>query len=151
MNVDPVCLVGDEPVFYVQFVRGKESLKVFDYNPLTRAFTATSFAAGRASITQGVSLTTVFIGSDLAMAVDSAGLVNVEKLSEKTKVESPRVEFYRRVGGISKLLAMLSANWLVVKRLIELPTIPVTTDQFQFYSKACIGLQGLICDGVSEV
>jgi hypothetical protein len=127
-----------DSTFYVTFVKGQERSKVFIYDKVSDTFTATARAAGRASVTVGVSVTDFGI-EELpgVVTVSNAGHVFATRLVEGrlNVADTPRLEFYREFQGVSSRVASISkAGYLYAQKFRESDSIPVTDDQVELYS-----------------
>jgi hypothetical protein len=150
----------DGPIkMFVRWVNSHESLDLFDYNPITRAFTerTAGLATGRATIVNATNFT-VTLQSTVAMQI-AGGVTMVNDLSaavDSGLAIGPRLEFWREnANGTQERLARLTkAGVLFVPEVEEVVPAADMAGQFEFLGgglvKAAIGGGGLVAADLRE-
>lgn len=138
--------------FFVNWVLGAANLKVFSYDRATKAFGATSHAAGRASVVVNPSDIRFSVSGTEAMIVDDAGLVTVSKLTERIDPAVPRLDFLVKLDSVPKRMASIDQNGaLWAPRFDEEPVLN-SDEQIRFFNLASIMYpKGFIADSFQEV
>lgn len=144
------------PVYYANFVYGRENFTAISYNASTGAWTVTPNGSTRVQvITSDPDQTAIVINGRYSMFVFNDGTVHVGDLTKHAISDStvPRLDFMRQAGPVPRKFASLNQDGLFWVYDIDEKTPPTGVDRMYLMGNqnSSVGLDGLLAPSVAEI
>lgn len=141
------------PVYFVNYVNGRENFIAITYNIATMVWTITANGSQRVSIAYG-GTSTLSINGNAAMFVLTDGEVYVNSITKFANANNsvPRLDFMRQAGALPRKFASLDQNGNLSCYDLNEKLAPSGTDRMYLLENGncSLGVDGLLTAGLTE-